>query len=117
MFTVGVSSHIMVAHSLPDPSFGPAARLHGATYAVAVELTTPRLDALSVVVDIGLLKRELAAVLERYAYRNLDELPEWLGRLSTTEAIAQEIHRTLAERLTGRASQATLRVRLQETPD
>src|SRR4051794_41054616 len=116
MFTVGVSDHIMIAHSFADPAFGPAQRLHGATYAVEVELFASELDRLAVVVDIGLLKEELRAVLARLDYQNLDELPEWKGRLSTTEAVAQAIHQGLAARLQGRCKASSMRVLLRESP-
>jgi 6-pyruvoyl-tetrahydropterin synthase len=117
MYTVGVSDFVMVAHSLNDPGFGPAARLHGATYAVEVEVRARELDRLSVVLDIGLLRSTLRAVLEPLDYRNLDELEDWKGKLSTTEALCQHIHRGLAQKLPRRANVESLRVLLRESPN
>jgi 6-pyruvoyl-tetrahydropterin synthase len=116
MFTVGVSDHVMVAHSLPHPGFGPAQRLHGSTFVVQVELLAPELDDMATVTDIGRLRGELRAVLAPMDYRNLDELPEWHGRLSTTEALCRHIHRELAARLADQARGQLLRVRLHENP-
>ena len=75
MFVVGVSDHIMVAHSLRGETFGPAQRLHGATYEVRVEVLAPELDADSIVVDIGLLRTVLRETLAPLDYQNLDEVP------------------------------------------
>ncbi len=116
MYTVGVSDHIMIAHSLPDPGFGPAAKLHGATYVVEVEIGAFELDRMAVVVDIGLLKTTLREILDTLDYRNLDELEEWQGRLSTTEALCKHIHRGLSLRLRERVHAESLRVVLRESP-
>src|SRR5215204_1274402 len=85
MYAVGVSDHIMVAHSLRGDVFGPAQRLHGATYQVRVEVQAPTLDEDGIVLDIGRLLDALAATLAPLAYRNLDDLDEFGGRNSTTE--------------------------------
>jgi len=91
MFRVTVRDHIMVAHSFKGEVFGPAQRLHGATFVVDLELARRELDADGIVVDIGLLGELLKDVLAPLNYRNLDELPELAGRNSTTEVLAQEI--------------------------
>ena len=102
MFVVGVSDHIMVAHSLRGETFGPAQRLHGATYEVRVEVLAPELDADGIVVDIGLLRTVLRETLAPLEYRNLDEVPELAGENTTTEFLCRWIHRALSGRL-GRA--------------
>ena len=85
MFVVGVSDHIMIAHSLRGETFGPAQRLHGATYEVRVEVLAPELDADGIVVDIGLLRTVLRETLAPLDYQNLDDLPEFAGENTTTE--------------------------------
>jgi 6-pyruvoyl-tetrahydropterin synthase len=115
MYAVGVSDHIMVAHSLRGAVFGPAQRLHGATYEVRVEVQAPELDADGIVVDIGLLREALAAALAPLAYRNLDELAEFAGRNSTTEVLCAYVHSRLAGAL-GPRPDAELSVTLVESP-
>lgn len=116
MFVVGVSDHIMVAHSLRGETFGPAQRLHGATYEVRVEVLAPELDADSIVVDIGLLRTVLRETLAPLDYQNLDEVPAFAGENTTTEFLCRWIHRTLAGRLGARPG-ARLRVTLVESPN
>jgi 6-pyruvoyl-tetrahydropterin synthase len=99
LFSVTVRDHIMVAHSLPGEAFGPAQRLHGATYVVDATFRRAELDANHVVVDIGLAARELAAVLAQLNYRNLDEEPALAGTTTTTEELARFIADRLAERV------------------
>jgi 6-pyruvoyl-tetrahydropterin synthase len=91
MFCLTVRDHIMVAHSFRGEVFGPAQRLHGATFVVDLELQRPDLDADGIVADIGLVSELLKAVLAPLNYRNLDELPELSGRNTTTEVLAREI--------------------------
>ena len=116
MFVVGVSDHIMVAHSLRGETFGPAQRLHGATYEVRVEVLAPDLDADGIVVDIGLLRTVLRETLAPLEYRNLDEVPELAGENTTTEFLCRWIHRALSGRL-GARPEARLRVTLVESPN
>ena len=96
MFSLTVSDHIMIAHSFRGAEFGPAQALHGATFVVEAEFRAPRLDALNLLVDLGLAKQELAAALATLNYRNLDALPEHAGRNTTTEYLCQHIHGLLA---------------------
>lgn len=103
MFRLTVRDHIMVAHSFKGEVFGPAQRLHGATFVVDLELARRELDADGIVADIGLLGELLRSVLAPLNYRNLDELPEFSGRNSTTEVLAQEICGRVAERIAGGA--------------
>ena len=91
MFCLTVRDYIMVAHSFRGEVFGPAQRLHGATFVVDLELQRPDLDADGIVADIGLVSELLKAVLAPLNYRNLDELPELSGRNTTTEVLAREI--------------------------
>ena len=91
MYSVTVRDHVMVAHSFTGQVFGPAQRLHGATYVVDVELTRPTLDADGVVVDIGRAAEALRKVLADLNYRNLDEVPSFAGRNTTTEFLARVV--------------------------
>ena len=91
MFCLTVRDHIMIAHSFRGEVFGPAQRLHGATFVVDLELQRPELNENGIVADIGLVSELLKAVLAPLNYRNLDELPEFAGRNTTTEVLAREI--------------------------
>ena len=92
MFTVTVKDHIMIAHSLPDPYFGPAANMHGATYVVEATFKSNRLNDKNVVIDLGEASELTKSVLSELAYKNLDELPQFKGILTTTEYLAKYIH-------------------------
>jgi 6-pyruvoyl-tetrahydropterin synthase len=122
MFTLGVSDHIMIAHSFADRFFGPAQRLHGATYAVEVEVSTPALGPHKVVMDIGALRSLLRAALDTLDYTNLDDHQAFPERTSTTERIAEHIAELVAARIAelprdaAPPKPATLRVRLRESP-
>ena len=96
MFSLTVCDHIMIAHSFHGAEFGPAQRLHGATYAVEAEFRAPALDPLNLLIDIGLAKTELRRVLDTVDYHNLDELPALSGQNTTTEFMAMHIHTLLA---------------------
>jgi 6-pyruvoyl-tetrahydropterin synthase len=98
MFSVNVRDHMMIAHSLSGEAFGPAQRLHGATYVVDATFRRAELDADGIVVDIGRATEELRAVLAELTYRNLDEEPELAGVNTTTEVLARLIADRLAER-------------------
>lgn len=89
MYSVTVRDHIMIAHSLKGLVFGPAQRLHGATYLVDVELKRPDLDPDGIVVDIGRAGDALRRVLAELHYQNLDEVPSLAGRNTTTEFLAR----------------------------
>ncbi|MEO7775457.1 MAG: 6-carboxytetrahydropterin synthase [Steroidobacteraceae bacterium] len=99
MFTVCVRDHVMLAHSFSGEIFGPARRLHGATYVVDVEFRRKSLDADGVVVDIGRAAQTLRAVLDALNYRNLDEEPDFAGRNTTTEYLAGVLFERMAARL------------------
>lgn len=97
MFAVEVRDHIMIAHSLPSPVFGPAQGLHGATFVVDAAFYTEDLDANGLVVDIGLATDALSRALEPLRYGNLDDKPEFKGKFTTTEFLCQHIWQKLAE--------------------
>lgn len=120
MFHLTVRDQMMVAHSLPHPSFGPAQALHGATYVVELTVWRDRLGPESTVIDIAEAAAVLREALADLTYRNLDEHPELAGTLTTTEALA----RLVAERVAGRLGPRLaglhldrLDVTLRESPD
>lgn len=99
MFSVTVRDHMMIAHSLRGEVFGPAQRLHGATYVVDATFRRAALDDDGIVVDIGRAAAELRAVLDGLSYRNLDEEAGLAGMNTTTEALARVVADSLAERV------------------
>lgn len=99
MFSVTVRDHIMIAHSFRGEVFGPAQRLHGATFLVDATFRRAELDDDNIVVDIGLATRELNAVCGELNYRNLDDEPEFAGVNTSTEFLAKVIADRLAERI------------------
>lgn len=127
MYAVNVRDHFMIAHSFRGEVFGPAQRLHGATYVVDLELRRAALDADGVVVDIGLATQVLREELAALNFQNLDELPQFAGRNTTTEFLAREIFDRIAARIaagalgphalagSGSAGLAQMRVTLNES--
>lgn len=99
MFSVTVRDHLMIAHSFRGNVFGPAQRLHGATFVVDATFRRPALDPDNIVVDIGRAGEELHAVLGELTYRNLDDQPEFADVNTSTEFLAQVIADRLAERV------------------
>ena len=99
MFSVTVRDHIMIAHSFTGAVFGPAQRLHGATFVVDASFRRAALDADDLVVDIGRASEELHALLGELTYRNLDDDPAFTGRNTSTELLAQVIADRLAARI------------------
>jgi 6-pyruvoyl-tetrahydropterin synthase len=91
MYAVEVRERMMIAHSLPDPFFGPAQHLHGATFVVDVAFFRETLTKQNVVVDIGAALEVLNKVLKPLAYQNLDALPQLKGKLTTTEFLCRHI--------------------------
>lgn len=122
MFSLGVSDHVMIAHSFADPFFGPAQRLHGATYAVELTVRTPRLGPHHVVMDIGALRDILRRTLATLDYSNLDEHPAFPERTSTTERLAEYVARCAAAEIVKLSvdaappAPASLCVKLNESP-
>ena len=107
MFSVTVRDHMMVAHSFRGEVFGPAQRLHGATFVVDATFKRLALDADNIVVDIGRAAEELHAVLGALNFRNLDDEPALTGINTTTEALAQVVADRLAARVHAGALGAT----------
>jgi 6-pyruvoyl-tetrahydropterin synthase len=101
VFSVTIRDHLMIAHSLRGEVFGPAQRLHGATFVVDATFRRATLDSDGIVVDIGRATELLRAVVGELGYRNLDDEPELAGMNTTTEALARVIADRLADRLGG----------------
>ena len=97
MFSVTIRDHMMIAHSLRGEVFGPAQRLHGATFVVRAAFFAERLDRNSIVVDIGRAHDVLNGVLDPLRYRNLDDLAEFKGTNTTTEILTRHIYDRLAD--------------------
>jgi len=121
MYTVSVRDHLMVAHSFRGEVFGPAQRLHGATYVVDVEFRRAALDASGIVVDIGKAGDVLRTVLGELNFRNLDDDPAFTGQNTTTEFLARVIFDRVAGALgrgelgAGGADIESLKVTLHES--
>jgi 6-pyruvoyltetrahydropterin/6-carboxytetrahydropterin synthase len=121
MYSVTVRGHMMIAHSLNGDVFGPAQRLHGATYVVDVEFRRPDLDSNGIVVDIGRATEALNAVLAGLSYRNLDDEPSLQGTNTTTEFLARTVFDRLVEAIargdvgSGAGRIESLRVTLHES--
>lgn len=119
-FTVCVRDRFMIAHSFRGEVFGPAQRLHGATYVVDLELHRAALDADGIVVDIGRASTLLREVLSAFDYRNLDEEPDFAGVNTTTEQLARTVFDRVAQRIAAGAlgdasALASMRVVLHES--
>ncbi|MGE0223240.1 MAG: 6-pyruvoyl tetrahydropterin synthase family protein [Acetobacteraceae bacterium] len=123
MFSLTVSDHIMIAHSFRGAEFGPAQRLHGATFTVEAEFRAPGLDRLQLLVDIGLAKAELRQALDTIDYTNLDDNPTFQGVNTTTEYIAFYIHGLLAAACRsgklgeGGAAVTAIKILIRESPN
>ena len=121
MYTLCVRDHMMIAHSFNGAVFGPAQRLHGATYVIDVEFRRPDLDADGLVVDIGRASEALRGVLATLNYSNLDDEPAFTGRNTTTEFLARVLFDRLVEAIrrgdlgAGARGVETVRVTLHES--
>ena len=117
--SVTVRDHIMIAHSFTGEAFGPAQRLHGATYVVDATFRAETLDADGVVVDIGRASQVLRGILSPLSYRNLDEMPEFRGVNTTTERmctfIAERLVTATRDGELGRADLTAIAVTLHES--
>jgi 6-pyruvoyl-tetrahydropterin synthase len=122
MFSVTVADHTMIAHSFRGEVFGPAQRLHGATFVVEAELRGEALDDDAILVDIGAARTLLREVLAALDYRNLDDEPAFRGGNTTTEALARHLHGVFASQCRagalgpGGKRLASLRMTLRESP-
>ncbi len=99
MFRVGVRDHIMIAHSLPSPTFGPAQGVHGATYVIDVVFSRPDLDEDNIVIDIAKAHDILKEVIGALNYKNLDDEERFKGHITTTEFLARHIHQEIGTRI------------------
>jgi 6-pyruvoyl-tetrahydropterin synthase len=109
MYSVCVRDHFMIAHSFRGETFGPAQRLHGATYVVDVEFRRPALDAEGLVVDIGRAAAALHEALAALNYRNLDDEPAFAGQNTTTEFLARAVFDRMREAIRAGRLGATAR--------
>ena len=121
MYSLSVRDHVMIAHSFQGEVFGPAQRLHGATYVVDATFRRAELDADGLVVDIGLASAALKGVLAEVNYHNLDDMPAFRGKNTTTEFLARWIFERLVEQIQagklgeGARSLSTVKVTLNES--
>jgi len=121
MYTVRVRDHFMIAHSFRGEVFGPAQKLHGATYVVDVEFRSTALDDNGIVVDIGLATDTMHRILGELNFRNLDEEPSFKGRNTTTEVLARTVFDRMAAAISngdlgaGGRSIESMRVTLNES--
>jgi len=115
MYSVTVRDHILIAHSLKSPVFGPAQNVHGATYVVDVEFYAENLNDDSIVIDIGEAQEKLKEVLAELNYKNLDEHPHFKNILSTTEMIAKYIHDQMKQSIS-ESFDGTIKITLGESP-
>ena len=97
MYSLNVRDHFMIAHSFNGEVFGPAQRLHGATYVVDATFRREDLDSDGLVVDIGLASQQLSAILAALNYQNLDDHPDFDEQNTTTEFLAHQIYLRLAD--------------------
>ncbi|MBL8833578.1 MAG: 6-carboxytetrahydropterin synthase [Rhodospirillales bacterium] len=123
MYSLTVQDHIMIAHSFKGEIFGPAQRVHGATFVVEWELRRRRLDADGLIVDIGLMRRTLRESLDELDYRNLDDVEPLKGTNTTTEFLAGLIFELLKGKVAANAlgpvtagTYAAMKVTLRESP-
>lgn len=122
MFSLTVMDHVMIAHSFRGEQFGPAQKLHGATFTVEAEFRAPRLDPDGLLIDIGLARVELRKALDSFDYDNLDGLPQFKDQNTTTEFLAFHIHGLLSKAIRdgrmgpGGAKVDGLKVLLRESP-
>ncbi|MEO8281975.1 MAG: 6-carboxytetrahydropterin synthase [Pseudarthrobacter sp.] len=120
MFSLTIRRHFMIAHSLPREVFGPAQALHGATFVAEVTFRRRALNNDAIVLDIGAAGGIIEDVLAGLNYTNLDEHPDFAGKLSTTEALAEYIAQAVAGKIKGDADGrelAGIDVTLRENPD
>ena len=116
MYSVKIRDSAMIAHSLGDPVFGRAQNLHGATFIIDVEFVASTLDRHNVVINICHAREIVNRVLEKLKYRNLDELSEFAGEITTAEFVARHIHDRVREELAD-GFLGHINVVIQETHD
>ncbi len=114
MYSVIIRDHMMIAHSLDSEAFGPAQKLHGATYVVDAEFKTEQLDENNIVIDIDIATKELQKALSPLKYQNLDNLEQFNGKLTTTEFLAKYVHDTISNAVRSRFN-GSLKITLGES--
>jgi 6-pyruvoyltetrahydropterin/6-carboxytetrahydropterin synthase len=114
MYSIKIRDHVMIAHSLKGDVFGPAQKMHGATYVIDVIFKSKELTKDNIVFDIGLAHEVLKSVLQPLNYQNLDELPQFAGKVTTTEFLAKYVHDKIHEMVAAQFA-GTLEVVLGES--
>ena len=122
MYSLTVADHVMVAHSFKGEEFGPAQRVHGATFVVEAEFRAEKLDRLNLLIDIAAARVELRKILDGFDYNNLDDMGIFAGQNTSTEFLCAHIHGELAKAIRdgrfGEGAQAvqSIKVLLRESP-
>ena len=99
MYSITVRNNILIAHSLPGDVFGPAQNMHGATYVVDAEFFAEKVNKYNIIMDLGVVTNILADVLKFYSYKNLDEVEDFKGKITSTEFLAKDIYDRICEQL------------------
>ena len=99
MYSITVRNNILIAHSLPGEVFGPAQNMHGATYVVDAEFFAKKVNEYNIIMDLGVVTTILADVLKFYSYKNLDEVEDFKGKITSTEFLAKDIYDRICEQL------------------
>ena len=99
MYSITVRNNILIAHSLPGEVFGPAQNMHGATYVVDAEFFAKQVNEYNIIMDLGVVTTILAEVLKFYSYKNLDDVDEFKGVITSTEFLAKDIYERICVRL------------------
>ena len=99
MYSITVRNNILIAHSLPGEVFGPAQNMHGATYVVDAEFFAKKINEYNIIMDLGVVTTILAEVLKFYSYKNLDDVDEFKGVITSTEFLAKDIYERICLRL------------------
>ena len=99
MYSITVRNNILIAHSLPGEVFGPAQNMHGATYVVDAEFFSENINKYNIIMDLGVVTDILSEVLKFYSYKNLDEIDEFKGIITTTEFLAKDIYNKICTKL------------------
>ena len=99
MYSITVRNNILIAHSLPGEVFGPAQNMHGATYVVDAEFFSENINKYNIIMDLGVVTDILSEVLKFYSYKNLDEIDEFKGIITSTEFLAKDIYNKICSKL------------------
>ena len=99
MYSITVRNNILIAHSLPGEVFGPAQNMHGATYVVDAEFFAKKVNEYNIIMDLGVVTTILSEVLKFYSYKNLDNVDEFKGIITSTEFLAKDIYERICSRL------------------